>query len=127
MGNIFISYFLNEQTGWLVGSLGSILETIDGGAKWNIYLYQTTSQQFNSIQFLDNENGWIFSTNFTIFRNIDGGKKWIPQYIPSLIYESNDNNIETFSLLQNYPNPFNLSTVIPIYKDSIIPPLNKLL
>lgn len=51
-------YFLNEKTGWIGGSGGTILETTDGGKNWD-RLQNFTSDTIREIYFSDEKNGWI--------------------------------------------------------------------
>lgn len=78
-------YFLDEQTGWIVGSGGTYLSTRDGGANW------TQNKHFNDdtirqVYFADAENGWLLCErdSFTLGKNspsyllktVDGGATW---------------------------------------------------
>lgn len=51
-------YFINEKTGWIGGSGGTLLETTDGGKNWD-RLRNFTSDTIRQIYFSDKENGWI--------------------------------------------------------------------
>ena len=78
-------YFLNEQTGWIVGSSGTFLATKDGGTKW------TQNKHFNNdtirqVYFTDEQNGWLLCERdlFALGKNspsyllktADGGVTW---------------------------------------------------
>jgi len=77
-------YFLNEDTGWAAGHLGTILKTTDGGQNW---LTQSISTQdhIHSIFFVDPLNGWIVLYEFipdrhgSIMHTTDGGETWTTQ------------------------------------------------
>src|SRR4051812_41864894 len=51
-------YFLNEQTGWIVGSSGTLLKTTDGGKTWK---KQTgvTEDTILQVYFSDDASGWL--------------------------------------------------------------------
>ncbi len=51
-------YFVNEKTGWIGGSGGTLLETTDGGKNWD-RLRNFTSDTIRQIYFSDARNGWI--------------------------------------------------------------------
>lgn len=51
-------YFVNERTGWIGGSNGTLMETIDGGKNWN-KLRNFTSDMIKQIYFTDEQNGWV--------------------------------------------------------------------
>jgi photosystem II stability/assembly factor-like uncharacterized protein len=49
-------YFLDENTGWIVGSRGTILATKDGGATWD-KLKSGTEDTIRDVHFFDEQNG----------------------------------------------------------------------
>lgn len=51
-------YFIDEKTGWIGGSGGTLLETTDGGKNWD-RLRNFTSDTIRQIYFSDKKNGWI--------------------------------------------------------------------
>ncbi len=51
-------YFINEQTGWIGGSGGTLLETTDGGKNWD-RLRNFTSDTIRQVYFSDKQNGWV--------------------------------------------------------------------
>jgi photosystem II stability/assembly factor-like uncharacterized protein len=51
-------YFVNEKTGWIGGSGGTLMETTDGGKYWS-RLRNFTSDTIRQIYFSDEKNGWI--------------------------------------------------------------------
>lgn len=78
-------YFLNEQTGWIVGSGGTYLSTKDGGKTW------TQNKHFNNdsirqIYFTDEQNGWLLcegdlyalgkNSPSYLLKTADGGATW---------------------------------------------------
>ncbi len=85
-GAINSAFFINENFGWLAGSLnnsGVLLRTTDGGQGWSV---QHTSREYNyfsSVYFTDSENGWASSFNVsgaasgaTAIKTTNGGDSW---------------------------------------------------
>lgn len=78
-------YFVNQNLGWIVGSNGTFLETIDGGATWNARI-KFTQDTIRDIYFIDEKRGWalaekdIFgsygSSPSYILETSDGGINW---------------------------------------------------
>ena len=85
-------HFINEQTGWIVGSNGTILNTRNGGETWELQPSGTTNDLF-SVHFTDALNGWAVGENGTILHTSTGGITPVHKTIVSS---------PTFSL---YPNP----------------------
>ena len=72
--------FINNNKGWTVGTLGTILMTTDGGTIWTIQL-SGTSSDLQSVNFTDINTGWIVGYNGTILRTTDGGINWYFQLV----------------------------------------------
>ena len=64
----------------MVGDVGTILATTDGGAHWKAQ--NSGSQGFSttdileSVAFTDATHGWVVGMNGTILRTTDGGAHW---------------------------------------------------
>jgi len=69
-------YFIGSDTGWAVGSPGTILKTTDGGANW-IALTSLAAKWLNSVYFLNSNIGWVAGN--TILKTTTGGESWINQ------------------------------------------------
>ncbi len=71
-------FFIDANTGWAVGNLGTILHTTDGGSLWG---QQTsgTSGGLLSIHFTDTNMGWAVGSVGTILHTTDGGNVWTQQ------------------------------------------------
>lgn len=67
-------YFLNDQSGWIVGSLGTMMYTNDGGNTWNGFTVD--EGRLNNVNFLDNEKGWVVGREGAIYKTDDGGAAW---------------------------------------------------
>jgi photosystem II stability/assembly factor-like uncharacterized protein len=63
---------------WLVGKLGAIVCTRDGGKTWSL---QKSGEKLHlyDVSFCDARNGWAVGENGLIIHTIDGGKIWEPQ------------------------------------------------
>lgn len=77
-------FFLDKQSGWVVGSNGLILHTKNGGRKWE-YLPNGPKLYLNRIHFFNNSTGIMIADNGSlenenseggIYLTKDGGKSW---------------------------------------------------
>ena len=74
--NLYTSYFLNPDTGWIAGANGVILKTSNGGSSW----VQKPSGTSNSLSFIKffNPNIGITAGAFGIIKmSSDGGESWL--------------------------------------------------
>mmetsp|Transcript_40779 Transcript_40779/g.100200 ORF Transcript_40779/g.100200 Transcript_40779/m.100200 type:complete len:371 (+) Transcript_40779:1-1113(+) len=68
--------------GWLVGSKGTFLETIDGGKNWiprtfaNLDQDEELTYRFENISFSGND-GWVIGKPVILLHTKDGGKTWL--------------------------------------------------
>jgi photosystem II stability/assembly factor-like uncharacterized protein len=79
--------FLNEQTGWVIGSSG-LYKTIDGSLSWdsiNTTGTYTHGSSVASVFFTDNNRGYI-TDNTMISKTTDGGVSWNLIYTGSSTY-----------------------------------------
>ncbi len=81
--NLADAFFLNADTGWVVGDFGTVFETTNGGQNWAnksmIYSYDLTS-----CYFVNKNTGWVGGPN-GVFKTTDGGSSWNPQTNPDYI------------------------------------------
>jgi photosystem II stability/assembly factor-like uncharacterized protein len=82
-------YFLNEKSGWVVGHSnmwagggtmpvrikGVVLQTGDGGGRWNYVDVKIREEVFSEIHFIDPRRGWLISRD-NVYRTSDGGQSW---------------------------------------------------
>ncbi len=78
-------YFINENKGWIAGSDGTLLATVDGGVNWK-KIANFSSDKFRQIYFSDENNGWLLcerdiynrgvNSSSYLLRTADGGKSW---------------------------------------------------
>jgi photosystem II stability/assembly factor-like uncharacterized protein len=77
--NLAFLYFLNNDTGFAVGSansMGLIIKTTDGGNSWNTNY--TGNYDYNYIVFKNSDTGYCIGNN-TIVKTVDGGNSWNDQ------------------------------------------------
>ena len=79
--NLFDTCFASENEGWVVGDLGRVYKTVDGGATWE---RQTPSGRdpMLGIACLDGKQAWLSSIAGRVFKTVDGGATWTPQQTP---------------------------------------------
>lgn len=73
-------FFANAQQGWVVGDLGTILTTVDGGTMWSLQASETGKDLF-SVVFLDEQTGYAVGGGYPtkkgdIISTLDGGQHW---------------------------------------------------
>lgn len=76
-----IFHFIDANNGWACGSQSSyhfIAHTTNGGIGWSLQYVDSTSGQFQAIQFTDINNGWAVGDNSKIIKTTDGGSSWVP-------------------------------------------------
>lgn len=58
LGWLHSVFFVDHKTGWAVGSKGSLLATVDGGASWKIQ-ERPTDDSISDIYFRNEQSGWL--------------------------------------------------------------------
>lgn len=71
-------FFSDIDRGYVVGTYGTILKTIDGGANWSNQNSGTTNG-LCSIYYTDESTGYTVGGEGTILKTTDGGINWITQ------------------------------------------------
>ncbi|MBI2849211.1 MAG: DUF11 domain-containing protein [Chloroflexi bacterium] len=78
-------FFADAETGWVVGQLGAIFRTVNGGATWS----EQSSAFFRgfvmSVSFVDAMTGWAVGVDHNygwVLKTGDGGATWIPLSSP---------------------------------------------
>lgn len=76
--DLWSTFFINDSTGWIVGSDGFIKKTTNAGLDWNA---QNSGTQLilKSVQFVDSNTGWICGETGLILKTTDGGQNWFSQ------------------------------------------------
>jgi photosystem II stability/assembly factor-like uncharacterized protein len=70
--------FTDHLNGYIVGSGGTILKTINSGGNWTIQTFHPDTI-FNSVAFLDHNEGWAVGrrlSNTVMIRTLNGGQSW---------------------------------------------------
>lgn len=67
--------FISTSEGWVVGSSGTILHTVDGGTTWEAQ-ESGTDRDLKAVAFVDNQRGWVVGHGGTILQTKDGGRHW---------------------------------------------------
>jgi len=67
--------FTDQQTGFIVGSLGTVYKTTDAGTTWNLLSVPTT-ENLLSLAFTSTNHGVITGSNGKRFVTNDGGQTW---------------------------------------------------
>ncbi len=79
-------FFVDENSGWIVGRRGLLLETRDGGSNWHRYDLGVTCD-IEDIQFVSPTHGWLAggfrvpnasASRGVLFETNDAGKTWNP-------------------------------------------------
>ena len=76
--------FADASHGWVVGLMGNILATSDGGAHWEVQVAQP--YPLFGVSFADASHGWAVGGNGTILATSDGGAHWSVQKSRSTAY-----------------------------------------
>ncbi len=89
-------YFLDTNSGWIVGWYGTILRTTNGGTTWMLQASSTT-RNLSSVRFANANVGWTVGDSGTILKTTNGGTSWITQVsgtirnLKSVIYTDANN------------------------------------
>ncbi len=73
--NLFSTCLASDREGWMVGELGRILRTTDGGKTW-IRQDAGTKRPFLAITCLDAKTAWIAGKEGIVYATKDGGDTW---------------------------------------------------
>ncbi len=68
-------FFLNMDTGIVVGDSGSISSTYNGGNTWNNIAYGG-NENLNDLYFLTDSIGLVVGNKGTLYKTFDGGNNW---------------------------------------------------
>ena len=72
--DLYHVFFIDDNAGWAVGRIGTILKTTDGGISWNFQSSGSTDA-LREICFIDENTGWVIGGQ-TILKTTDGGEHW---------------------------------------------------
>ena len=71
--------FVDQNSGWVVGMSGLIMNTTDGGMNWTKQQSGTT-EWLQSAFFINSDNGFVVGSNGIILKTTDRGANWTQQY-----------------------------------------------
>ncbi|MCX7833727.1 MAG: YCF48-related protein [Ignavibacteria bacterium] len=102
--NIYNVWFFNQNTGIVVGNLGSIMRTTDGGLTFDSVPGNPAPSNvtFRGVYFINELTGYVVSgiTNYRLMKTTDGGLNWYAGYgsappysNPYYIYAFNENKL----------------------------------
>lgn len=67
-------FFADEYYGWVVGQLGTMIMTCDGGESW--IPVRVDDLDIRGVNFYDRQNGWIVGREGKLYSSSDGGVTW---------------------------------------------------
>jgi photosystem II stability/assembly factor-like uncharacterized protein len=72
------TFFLNQDTGWIAGTSGTLFRTTDGGTSWT---QQPSNARggLNAMQFVNRDTGWAVGDSGVVLRTGNGGASWTRQ------------------------------------------------
>jgi len=73
--DLWSTFFVDDTTGWIVGSDGFIKKTTNAGLDW-LTQNSGTTNILKSAQFIDQNTGWICGQGGLIIKTTDGGINW---------------------------------------------------
>ncbi len=73
--NLFAACFPTDREGWMVGELGRIIKTTDGGKTW-VRQDAGTKRPFLAMSCLDPKTAWIAGKEGIVYATTDGGDSW---------------------------------------------------
>jgi photosystem II stability/assembly factor-like uncharacterized protein len=73
--NLFATCFATDREGWMVGELGRIFRTNDGGATWERQ-DAGTKRPFLAMSCIDAQTAWIAGKEGIVYATSDGGNTW---------------------------------------------------
>ena len=74
--NLWSTFFIDDNTGWITGSNGFIKKTTNAGLDW-VEQNSGTTLTLKSVQFINQNTGWICGEAGLIIKTTDGGQSWV--------------------------------------------------
>ena len=84
-------FFIDNQTGWAVGTNGTIIHTSDGSDTWTPQTSGVTNE-VKAVHFINNTTGWASGGPIPTFllKTTDGGANWTALTPPSTFGSGQD-------------------------------------
>ena len=73
--NLWSTFFIDDNIGWITGSNGFIKKTTNAGLEW-VEQNSGTTLTLKSIQFINQNTGWICGEAGLLIKTTDGGQNW---------------------------------------------------
>jgi photosystem II stability/assembly factor-like uncharacterized protein len=78
-----LQILVDGRRGWMVGTLGAVMATVDGGHSW-VSQFTPTSEFLSSVHFApDGQHGWAVGSDGVVIATVDGGETWDAQSSPT--------------------------------------------
>jgi photosystem II stability/assembly factor-like uncharacterized protein len=74
------------ERGWVVGSSGAVLATVDGGKTWRSQSSQTEQYLADVYFSADGQRGWAVGDRGTVIATVNGGRTWGVQSSPTKVF-----------------------------------------
>ncbi len=89
---LWSTYFIDESTGWIVGSEGFIIKTTNGGITWTKQNSGVLSD-LKSVRFVSENVGFICGDEGTFLKTTDSGNSWLK------LFTGTDLNLNALSFI----------------------------
>ena len=89
ISSVYGSYFVDQNTAWLVGAYQSLYKTTDGGMTWvNKFSMNVAAYSAYNICFVNSSIGFVGCNYGKILKTTDGGETWQKILIPDTTYSN---------------------------------------
>ncbi len=95
--DIYTSFFLNPDTGYVFGEFGTIFYTSDGGNLWQPGIVPDF-ERINTAYFISPDSGMVAGDNGKVRFTINGGATWVED---TSVSKLTSNNINKISIIDN--------------------------
>ena len=96
-------FFLDAQTGWVVGGSSAVFQTTDGGETWNsVHSEDASMQNLNNVYFLDADTGYAVGAKGSVYKSVDSGSNWTAVNDPVVIPEKSLYGIWFFDTMHGF-------------------------
>src|SRR5690606_31546459 len=75
-------HFIDIQTGFVCGTGGNVLKTIDGGITFN-FASVGASVNLNDVYFVNSQTGFVIGANGIVYKTTDQAASWSPTSLSS--------------------------------------------